>query len=64
MAAKLRLIIISDTEGTLATDTVGPEAAQIDIRFWQVGVGDKKPGAKDGLGQDVEYGISDNGSIH
>ena len=54
------LVIITDTDGALAAETLRPEAAKLDIGLWHARMSEQEPGAEDWLGEDVEDGVGDN----
>jgi hypothetical protein len=59
----LRAIIVTKTHGTLTTQSVRPEATEVNVSLGHPGVGHEKPGTEDGLGEDVQNSISDDFSI-
>jgi len=58
------LIVVTDTEGTLATETVGPEATKLNLSLRDGVVGVQEPGTKDRLGENVEHGVSNDLSVN
>ena len=59
----LSTVVLTDADGTLAAETVSPEAVELNIALAHVGVGNKEPGTEDTLGKDIEDGVSDNLAI-
>ena len=64
MADGLRAIVLTDADGTLAVEAVGPEAAKLNLALGHVGMSDEQPGTEDTLGKDVENGISNDLAIN
>ena len=54
------LVVVTNTDGALAAEAVGPEAADVDIGLWHADVGEQKPGTKDWLGENVKHSIGDD----
>ena len=54
------LIVITNTDGALASDAVRPEAANIDLNVLHAGMREEEPGTEDWLGKDVEDSIGDD----
>ena len=54
------LVIVADTDGTLAGEAMSPEATKIDISLGHVHVSQEQPQTKDRLRQDVENSVSNN----
>lgn len=54
------LIVIANADGTLAAETVGPEATDVDVGLRDAGVSEQQPGTKDRLGEDVENSVGDD----
>lgn len=48
------LVIVTDADGALAAQALGPEAAELDVGLRHADVGEEEPGTEDGLGEDVE----------
>jgi hypothetical protein len=59
----LRTVILTDTDSTLAVQTVGPEAVELNIALAHVGVDNQEPGTEDTLGKDIQDGVGDNLSV-
>jgi hypothetical protein len=59
----LSTIVLTNTDSTLAAEAVGPEAVKLNIALAHVGVGNKEPGAEDGLCEDIENSVGDDLSI-
>jgi hypothetical protein len=59
----LSTIVLTNTDSTLAAEAVGPEAVKLNIALAHVGVGNKEPGAEDGLSEDIENSVGDDLSI-
>jgi hypothetical protein len=59
----LRTILLTDADSTLAVETVGPEAVELNIALAQVGVDNQEPGTEDTLGKDIEHSIGDDLSV-
>jgi hypothetical protein len=62
-ASCLRAIILTKANGTLAVETVGPEAVELDIALTELGVGDQQPGTEDTLGQNIQDSVRNNLAI-
>jgi hypothetical protein len=56
----LRAIILTDADSTLAVETVGPEAVELNVALAHVGVNNQEPCTEDTLGKDVEHGVGDD----
>lgn len=54
------LVIVTNTDGTLATETLRPESTNVNVGLWDARVGEQEPCTEDGLGQDVEDGVGDD----
>jgi hypothetical protein len=54
------LIIITDTDTALRRETVGPEAADIDVGVSHLGMSKKEPGTEDWLGKNVKDGVGND----
>lgn len=54
------LLVVTNTDGTLACEAVGPEATELDVGLWDGLVGDQEPCAEDWLGKDVKDGVCDD----
>jgi hypothetical protein len=54
------LIIIANTDAALRREAVSPEATEINVGLWHLGVGDEQPGPEDWLGEDVKDGIGND----
>jgi len=54
------LIILTNADSTLAADTVGPEAAELDLSLGHALVGEEQPGTKDRLGEQIEDGVGND----
>lgn len=52
--------VVLKTDGTLATNTVGPEATEVNVGLGHIGVGDEKPDTEDGLGEDVKDSVGND----
>jgi len=61
---RLGAIVITKTDRTLATEAVGPEATDVSVDLRDPRVHDQEPGTENGLGEDVQDGISDDFGIH
>jgi hypothetical protein len=61
---RLRAIILTEADGTLGVEPVGPESGQLNVRLTQLGVGDQEPGTEDTLGKDIENGIRDDLAVN
>jgi hypothetical protein len=60
---RLRTVILTDTDSTLAVETVGPEAVELNIALAHVGVDNQEPGTEDTLGKDIKDGVGDDLSV-
>lgn len=56
--------VVLETNSTLATEAVGPEATEIDVGLGDVGVGDQEPETEDGLGENVKNSVGNDLSIN
>ena len=54
------LVVITNTDGTLAAKAVGPESTKLNVGLWDLGVGNEEPSTKDWLGKDVENSVGDD----
>lgn len=54
------LVILTNTDGTLAADTVGPEATKLNLSLRHALVSEEQPGTEDGLGEKVEDGVGND----
>jgi len=54
------LVILTNTDSTLAADTVGPEATKLDLSLGHALVGEEQPGTEDGLGEQVKDGVGND----
>jgi len=54
------LVIVTDTDGTLVGESVGPEATEVNVHLGGAGVGEQQPSTEDWLGEDVEDGVGDD----
>ena len=59
----LSTVVLTDADGTLAAETVSPEAVELNIALAHVGVSNKEPGTEDSLGEDIENSVGDDLSI-
>jgi hypothetical protein len=60
----LSTIVLTDADGTLTAETVGPEAVELNIALAHVGVGNQEPGTEDSLGQDIKNSVDNDLSVH
>lgn len=61
MGSDLRaLIIITKADTAPRRKAVRPEAAEVDVDVCQLGMGGKKPGTEDWLGEDVKDSVSND----
>jgi hypothetical protein len=54
------LIILTNTDGTLAADTVGPEATKLNLSLGHALVGEEQPSTEDRLGEQVEDSVGND----
>lgn len=54
------LIILTNADSTLAADTVGPEATELDLSLGHALVGEEQPSTKDRLGEQIEDGVGND----
>jgi hypothetical protein len=54
------LIILTNTDGTLAADTVGPEATKLNLGLGHALVGEEQPSTEDRLGEQVKDGVGND----
>ena len=54
------LVILTNTDSTLAADTVGPEAAELDLSLGHALVGEEQPCTEDGLGEQIEDSVGND----
>ena len=60
----LRAVILTEADGTLAVETVGPEAVELNVALTQLGVSDQKPGTKDTLGENVQDSVGNDFTVN
>lgn len=58
------IVIFTNTNAALSRETVGPPAANLNVRLRDAAVAKQKPQTKDGLGQNVENGVGQNLTIN
>jgi hypothetical protein len=56
----LSTIVITETDGALAAEAVGPETAKVNVGLGHLRVGDEEPDTKNRLGEDVENSVRDD----
>lgn len=54
------LVVVANADSALAAQTVGPEAAKLDVSLGHSPMLNQKPDAEDGLSEDVEDCVSDD----
>lgn len=54
------LVVVTDTDSALVGETVGPEAADVDVDLWGTAVGEEQPSTEDWLSEDVQNGVGDD----
>lgn len=54
------LVVIADTDGPLAAETLGPEAIELNIGLRHALVSEQKPGTEDWLGKDIEDSVGND----
>ena len=54
------LVILTNTDGTLAADTVGPEATKLNLSLGHALVGEEQPSTEDRLGEQVEDSVGND----
>jgi hypothetical protein len=54
------LIILTNTDSTLAANTVGPEATKLNLSLGHALVGEEQPSTEDRLGEQVENGVGND----
>lgn len=54
------IVIVTDANGALASETLGPESVKVDVGLGHVGVGEEEPQAEDWLGENVKDGVGDD----
>lgn len=57
------VIVITDANATLGGESVGPPAADLNVRLGDAAVAKQKPKSKDGLSQDIEDGVGHDFTI-
>lgn len=57
------ILVVTNADGALVAEALGPEAIELDVGLGHVGVGEKEPEAEDDLGEDVEDGVGDDFSV-
>jgi hypothetical protein len=60
----LRAIVLTDADGSLRVQAVGPEAVELNVALGHLGVGDQEPGTEDTLGKDVKDSVGDNLAVN
>lgn len=64
MLMRLSTVIVTETESTLTVQAVGPEAAEVNIGFAELSVGDDQPSTENGLSKNIEDGVGDDLAIN
>jgi hypothetical protein len=64
MVMHLSTVIVTKAESTLTVETVGPEAAKVNISLTELSVGDDQPGTEDGLSKNIENGVGDDLAVN
>jgi hypothetical protein len=54
------LIILTNTDSTLAADTVGPETTKLNLSLGHALVGEEQPSTEDRLGEQVEDSVGND----
>ena len=54
------LVILTNTDGTLAADTVGPEATKLNLSLGHALVGEEQPSTEDRLGDQIKDTVEDS----
>jgi hypothetical protein len=60
----LGTVVLTDADGTLAADAVGPEAVELSIALAHVGVDNEEPGTEDSLGKNIKNSVGDDLSVN
>jgi hypothetical protein len=59
----LRAVIVRETDGTLATQAIGPKASEVNVGIGHLRVGEEEPDAENGLGKDIKNSVGDDLTI-
>ena len=59
----LSTVIITEAEGTLTVEAVGPEAAEVDISLTKLSMSDDQPGTEDGLSKNIKDSVGNDLAI-
>ena len=54
------LVVVTNADSTLVTETLGPEATNVDVGLGDALVGEEEPCTEDGLSEDVKDGVGDD----
>lgn len=54
------LVVVTDTDGALGTETLAPESTDVNVGLGDALVGDEEPGTEDGFGEDVKDGVGND----
>jgi len=54
------VLVVSNADGTLVTETVGPEATNVNVGLWDGSVHVEQPGTEDSLGQNITDSVGDD----
>lgn len=57
------LIVVSDANGALRAEAMGPVSTNLNIGLGHLGVSEQEPESEDGLRKDVEDGVGDDLSV-
>lgn len=58
MSTLRALIVVTNTEGALLVEAVGPEAAKLEADLRDAGVTDQEPSTEPNLSEDIEDGVA------
>jgi len=58
------IIIVTDADAALATETLRPEATELNVGLGHTHVGKEEPSTKHGLGEDVKNGVGDDLTVN
>ena len=61
---RLSTIVLTDADGTLPVEAVGPETVELNIAFAEIGMGNQEPGTEDTLGKNIQDSVGDNLAVN
>jgi hypothetical protein len=58
------VLIVTDTEGTVIADAVGPETTDVEVNLGHALVSKEEPKTEDGLGKDIKNSVGNDLSVN